>query len=188
MGEAVTETTSPTRKGCIVKQRVSTTLRLRISVLGALAFLFAAGLTASPMMTEPAHAAYGPCNTTAWRDVPHLSGTVNEYKIPARTDNGISCYMGYQVGSRSAVEALQQAIIICYGGTWAAQRINNSGGADGIYGTGTVEAVRWLQNNKLGLSGSADGVYGPDTRSHMQWPHYYDRGALLYSCSNPSTF
>lgn len=120
--------------------------------------------------------------------MPHLGGTANEYKIPARTENGISCYLGYEVGSRSAVEALQQAVIICYGGTWAVHRISNSGGADGSYGPGTVEAVRWLQSNKLGLTGSAaDGVYGPDTRSRMQWPHYYNRGALLYSCSNPST-
>ncbi|MEV4684624.1 peptidoglycan-binding domain-containing protein [Streptomyces kurssanovii] len=169
-------------------QRVSTSLRMRSGVLGTLALLFAAGLTASPMMTAPAHAAYGPCNTTSWRDVPHLSGTSNEYKIPARTDNGLSCYLGYQVGSSSAIEALQQAIMICYGGTWAAQRIGNSGGADGSYGPATVEAVRWLQINRLGLTGSAaDGVYGPNTRSRMEWPHYYNRGALLNSCSNPST-
>ncbi|MEV6245674.1 peptidoglycan-binding domain-containing protein [Streptomyces sp. NPDC051742] len=169
-------------------QRVTRTLRLRTGVMGVLALLFAAGLTASPVMTAPAHAAYGLCNTTSWRDVPTLGGTSNEYRVPARTDNGLSCYLRYFEGSSAAVEELQKAIIICYGGTWASQRISNSGGADGVYGTGTVEAVKWLQINKLGLSGSADGVYGPDTRSRMLWPHYYDRGALLYSCTNPSTF
>ncbi|MEU0914672.1 hypothetical protein [Streptomyces althioticus] len=36
-------------------------------MLGAAALLFATGLTASPVMTTPAHAAYGPCNTTVKR-------------------------------------------------------------------------------------------------------------------------
>ncbi|MFI9585367.1 peptidoglycan-binding protein [Streptomyces sp. NPDC052236] len=162
------------------------TLRMRIAVLGALALLLASGLIASPMMSTPAHAAYGPCNTTSLRDVPNLAGD-NVYKFPARSDNGLSCYMGYQQGSTSAVRALQEAIIVCYGGTWAAQRVGNSGGADGIYGTATVEAVRWLQINKLGLSGSADGVYGPLTRSRMLWPYNY-HGAVLYHCDNPSAY
>ncbi|MBT3164737.1 peptidoglycan-binding protein [Streptomyces sp. Vc74B-19] len=167
-------------------QREMTTRHARFGVLGAVVLLSAVGLTASPMMTAPAHAAYGPCNTTSWRDVPTL-GAGNDYKIPARSGNGLNCYLGYQVGARSAVTALQQAITICYPGTWASQRIHNSGGADGSYGTGTVEAVRWLQKNRLGLSADADGVYGPQTRKKMKWPHYYDRGALLNQCSNPST-
>ncbi|MFG2838177.1 peptidoglycan-binding domain-containing protein [Streptomyces zaomyceticus] len=167
-------------------RRISRTLRPRNGTMGALALLFTAGLTASPVMTTPAHAAYGPCTTTSWRDVPTLGGS-NEYRIPARTGNGLSCYLRYAEGAASAVEELQKAIVICYSGTWASQRIANSGGADGVYGTGTAEAVEWLQRNRLGLSGSADGVYGPDTRSRMLWPHYYDRGALLRSCSNPST-
>lgn len=165
-------------------KRVSTTIRLRIGVLGALALVFASGLVASPAQAGVAD--YGPCNTYSWRDVPHLGGTINEYKIPARSGNGISCYMRYFEGSESAVEALQTAILVCYPGP-ASQMIRDSGGADGHYGTGTVDAVRWLQINELGLSGSADGIYGPETRSRMRWPHYYDRGALLNSCSNPST-
>ncbi|WP_461026855.1 peptidoglycan-binding domain-containing protein [Streptomyces sparsus] len=167
-------------------QRVSMSTRMRIGVLGALSLLATAGLTASPAMTTPAHAAYGPCNTTSWRDVPTLGGK-NDYKIPARSGNGISCYLSYYEGSSSAVKALQQAIIICYPGTWASTKVHNSGGVDGIYGNGMVEAVRWLQINKLNLAGSADGAYGPQTRGKMRWPHYYDRGALLNSCSNPST-
>lgn len=160
--------------------------RRRIGLLGMLPLLLAAGLTAGPAMTTPAHAAYGPCNTTSWRDVPTLGGK-NEYRIPARSGNGISCYLSYYEGSSSAVEALQQAITICYAGTWASRKIHDSGGVDGVYGTGTVEAVKWLQVNKLGLAGSADGAYGPQTRGKLKWPHYYDRGALLNSCSNPST-
>lgn len=174
------------QKDCRVKRR-STKLGVRFGVLGGLTVLLASGLSASPMMTTQAHAAYGPCNTTSWRDVPTL-GPANEYKIPARSGNGISCYMKYYTGSESAVRAMQQAIQICYGGTYAARRITNSGGADGVYGSGTVDAVRWLQKNKLGLASSADGVYGPQTRSRMKWPHYYNRGALLRSCTNPSTF
>ncbi|WP_433020630.1 peptidoglycan-binding protein [Kribbella sp. CA-294648] len=139
------------------------------------------------MMAAPAHAAYGTCNTTSWRDVPTLGGTSNEYKIPARVGNGISCYMGYLQGSEAAVEALQQAIVICYPGTWASSKVHSSGGVDGVYGGGMVAAVEWLQKNRLNLASTADGVYGPETRSRMRWPHYYDRGALLISCTNPST-
>ncbi|MFE8954293.1 hypothetical protein [Streptomyces althioticus] len=59
-------------------------------MLGAAALLFAPGLTASPVMTTPAHAAYGPCNTTVKR----TDGlAVNNYhRVPARTGNGLSCY------------------------------------------------------------------------------------------------
>jgi putative peptidoglycan binding protein len=166
-------------------KRLSTTLRTRIGALGASALLLGSGLAASPMMVMSAHAAIGTCNTTSWRDVPDRPGD-NVYKIPARTGDGLSCYMGYYQGSKSAVEALQQAIMVCYPGTWASQRIYDAGGVDGVYGTGTVEAVRWLQINKLGLSGSADGIYGPQTRSRLRWPYYY-HGALLNSCDNPST-
>jgi len=167
-------------------KRVSTKLRLRIGVLAALALLFGSGLTASPLTTAPAHAATGICNTTVWRDVPPAGGS-NDYRIPARSGSGVSCHMGYYQGSRPAVEALQHAIAICYPGTWAARRIGGVYGADGYYGTATVEAVKWLQINRLGLSGSADGIYGPQTRSRLKWPLYY-QGALLDSCSNPSTF
>ncbi|TPQ17975.1 peptidoglycan-binding protein [Streptomyces sporangiiformans] len=146
-------------------QRVSTTLRMRSGVLGALALLFAAGLTASPMMTAPAHAAYGPCNTTVKR----ADGYLASYTVPARTDNGTSCYMQYHTGSSNAVKTLQTSILRCYSGTYAADRIRATGGADGIYGTGTVDAVRWLQS-MLGLS--ADGVYGPATRNAIKWLGY----------------
>ncbi|MFD6275272.1 peptidoglycan-binding domain-containing protein [Streptomyces sp. NPDC060209] len=166
-------------------QRVSTTLRKRIGVLGALALLFAAGLTASPMMTAPAHAAYGPCNTTVKR----TDGLAinNYYTVPARTGNGLSCYMQWQTGSSNAVKALQRAVLRCYDNTYAADRIRATGGADGNYGTGTVDAVRWLQANRLGVS--ADGVYGPATRQAMWWPAYYrdpSNGDVDFiNCYNP---
>ncbi|MEU5139318.1 peptidoglycan-binding domain-containing protein [Streptomyces sp. NPDC021139] len=165
-------------------QRASTTLRTRTGVLGVLALLFAAGLTASPMMTAPAHAAYGPCNTTVKRTDGLGSGGVpgNHYKIPARTGNGLNCYMEYQTGSSNAVTALQRAILSCYSGTYAANRINATGGADGVYGTGTVDAVRWLQANRLGVS--ADGDYGPATRGQMLWP-LYTAGGTYIACLNP---
>lgn len=168
-------------------KRFRSVLGTRIKVLGASAVLLAAGLTASPIMATQAHAAYGPCNTTTWRDVPSLGD--NDHLLPARSGNGISCYMGYLQGSRAAVEALQTAITQCYPGTWAAAKINStsangSGGFDGIYGAGTAAAVEWLQKNRLNLTGSnADGVYGPKTRSAMKWPVYY-HGARLYSCIN----
>ncbi|MEU5463854.1 MULTISPECIES: peptidoglycan-binding domain-containing protein [Streptomyces] len=59
----------------------------------------------------------------------------------------------------------------CQSSTPAASRIRSSGGADGVYGDGTVWAVRWLQANRPDVS--ADGVYGPDTRAAMRWPDYW---------------
>ncbi|MFF0670694.1 peptidoglycan-binding domain-containing protein [Streptomyces tendae] len=162
-------------------RQASMTLRMRTGVLGALALLFAGGLTASPMMTAPAHAAYGPCNTTVKR-TDGLGDTGNYYRVPARSGNGLSCYMQYQTGSSNAVTALQRAILECYPGTYAANRISATGGADGSYGNGTVDAVRWLQANRLGVT--ADGVYGPATRGEMLWPLYYKSGSFI-SCLNP---
>ncbi|MGW1141898.1 peptidoglycan-binding domain-containing protein [Streptomyces zhihengii] len=159
--------------------------RTRMGVLGAAAMLFAAGLTASPVMTTPAHAAYGPCDTTVKR----TDGVAvhNYYVVPARSGNGLSCYMRYATGSGNAVTALQKAILRCYGTTPAAQKIRDSGGADGSYGSGTVEAVRWLQANRLGVS--ADGVYGPATRAAMEWPDYWrdpSNGQIRFiDCYNP---
>ncbi|MGA5347505.1 peptidoglycan-binding domain-containing protein [Streptomyces griseoincarnatus] len=49
--------------------------------------------------------------------------------------------------------------------------IRAGGGVDAIYGDGTVEAVRRLRADRLGVS--ADGVYGPDTRAAMLWPDYW---------------
>ncbi|MFF1815894.1 peptidoglycan-binding protein [Kribbella sp. NPDC058245] len=145
-------------------------------------------LTAVPLAvltSLPAQAAYGVCNADQWRNV----GT-NEYvKVPVRTGNGMSCYMGYQQGSNTAVVALQQAIELCYPNTPAADYIEESGGADGVYGTGTVKAVRWVQANRLGFEGNdVDGVYGPATRSAMRWPVYrpISGGYLFQSCRNPT--
>ncbi|WP_203588097.1 hypothetical protein [Actinospica acidiphila] len=78
-------------------QGVPTTRRARFAMLGAAALLFATGLTAGPVMTTPAHAAYGPCNTTVKR----TDGLAvnNYYRVPARTGNGLSCYMR---GTRAA--------------------------------------------------------------------------------------
>ncbi|MFI6084372.1 peptidoglycan-binding domain-containing protein [Streptomyces sp. NPDC051217] len=158
---------------------------MRIGVLGGAALLLAAGLNASPVMTTQAHAAYGPCNTAVKR----TDGLAvnNYYTVPARTGNGLNCYMQWQTGSVNAVKALQTAIIRCYSGTYAADRIRATGGADGTYGTGTVDAVEWLQANRLGVS--ADGVYGPTTRQKMLWPDYYrdpDDGSVQFiMCYNP---
>ncbi|MEU2447044.1 peptidoglycan-binding domain-containing protein [Streptomyces althioticus] len=166
-------------------QGVPTTRRARFAMLGAAALLFATGLTAGPVMTTPAHAAYGPCNTTVKR----TDGLAvnNYYRVPARTGNGLSCYMQRNTGSANAVTALQRAILRCYSSTPAASRIRSSGGADGIYGDGTVWAVRWLQANRLGVS--ADGVYGPDTRAAMRWPDYWrdpsDGSIDFIDCYNP---
>jgi peptidoglycan hydrolase-like protein with peptidoglycan-binding domain len=154
--------------------RVSTKLRKRIGVLGASAAVLAGGLTASPIMTGAAHAAYGTCNTVHKYDPPNL-GPENYRPVPARTGNGTDCYMGYHQGSTSAVKALQKAILTCHDGTWAANQIRNSGGADGIYGSGTVAAVESLQK-LFGLT--ADGVYGPKTRDKLKWPLYYNDRAL----------
>ncbi|MGW6279102.1 peptidoglycan-binding domain-containing protein [Kribbella sp. NPDC055071] len=146
-------------------------------------------LTAVPLAVAtsvPAQAAYEECNLGSWL---HL-GAGEYVKVPARTGNGMYCYMGYQQGSDTAVASLQTAIELCYPGTPADDYIQNSGGVDGIYGTGTVSAVRWLQANRLGFTGSdVDGAYGPATRGAMKWPVFskLSSGAYLFQhCKNPS--
>jgi len=132
-----------------------------------IAVLFSALATVG-LQATPAHAAYGVCNTTAtYTFQPNPSIKI---VIPHRTDNGSSCYISYRTGSAAAVTAIQRAIYYCYPGTFAYNKMMATGGIDGIYGSGMVEAMKWIQANKLGLSGaSVDGVYGPTTGSRMQW-------------------
>lgn len=154
----VCDTPSCKEKGNIVR---SVYRRSRATVTAVLLSAVATvGLQASP-----AQAAYGVCNTTAT-----YGGEVS-LRVPARTDNGTSCYIAYGTGSDSAVRAVQDAIYFCYRGTTAYDRMIDSGGRDGRYGDGMVSAMKWLQANKLGLSGSdVDGVYGPTVRDRLQWP------------------
>ena len=149
-------------------------------------------LTAVPLTVVtslPAEAAYGVCDTASWRYAGGV-GTDQYTKVPARTGSGMYCYMGNQQGSKSAVKALQDAIYTCYWDTPAADYIQQSGGIDGVYGEGTVKAVRWLQANRLGFTGSnVDGTYGPATRSAMKWPMYENYGGgytFTYTCKNPN--
>jgi hypothetical protein len=76
-----------------------------------------------------------------------------------------------------------------HSGTPAAQYIVESGGIAGVYGEGTVKAVRWLQANRLGFTGSnVDGTYGPATRSALMWPMYNKISGgytFRYTCKNP---
>lgn len=112
-------------------------------------------LTAVPLTVVtslPAEAAYGVCDSASWRYAGGV-GTDEYTKVPVRTGSGMHCYMGNQQGSKSAVMALQDAIHTCYWDTPAADYIQNSGGVDGVYGEGTVKAVRWLQANRLGFTG-----------------------------------
>lgn len=72
------------------------------------------------LQATPAQAAYGPCNTTG------TYGGEVVIRVPARTDNGTSCYIGYQTGSVGAVKAVQDAIYYCYRGTTAYDRMMNA--------------------------------------------------------------
>lgn len=129
------------------------------------------------MTSQPAHAADGVCTTV-------IKPTWARYHfvIPAHGGAGFNCYMGYHQGSASAVKALQRAILWCYPDTSAADLVRESGGADGIYGWATFEAVRRIQQYRLHIE--ADGVFGRVTRREMEWPIYRE-GKYVGSCIDP---
>ncbi|MFE4590090.1 peptidoglycan-binding domain-containing protein [Streptomyces laurentii] len=77
--------------------------------------------------------------------------------VPTTSGGSTSCVMG-SGSSGEAVDALQAALILCYG--------MDVGGRDGVYGAKTEAAVRSLQR---ATGQTADGVYGPNTRNVVEW-------------------
>lgn len=168
-------------------------IRAGVAAVGLLLASLPLGLAASPSQA----ASTGSCNTASTRTL-GLTAHPHDYgKIPL---NGSSwdCWMGTghgtTTGQRRAVKALQNNILTCYSETAAAERIRNTGGADGHYGTGTVDAVKALQKYQFGFTGSdVDGVYGVKTRRAMRWAHHSSDGIILvypegYYCTNPTRF
>ncbi|SCF56944.1 peptidoglycan-binding protein [Streptomyces sp. Ncost-T10-10d] len=107
-----------------------------------------------------ASAADGYCTTSSgvtqgayWTSVPTTSG------------GSTSCVMG-PGSSGAGVDALQAALILCYG--------MDVGGRDGVYGAKTEAAVRSLQR---ATGQTADGIYGPNTRNVVEWRWYTNPGA-----------
>ncbi|WAU82717.1 hypothetical protein O1Q96_25235 [Streptomyces sp. Qhu-G9] len=133
------------------------------ALLGGVITAAPANAAAPVFASGSAAAAASPCGETTIR-----SRTDNTLIIVPRIRGGIStCYV-QQGMSGDYVYALQINVLVCYSGTPAATYIKNSGGADGVYGTGTREAFKWIQKNVWGLTGSnVDGVYGPYARDHM---------------------
>ncbi|MFG2429283.1 peptidoglycan-binding protein [Streptomyces sp. NPDC048590] len=158
----------------------------KLQVLLSAGAMTAAALSLAVATGAPAQAAtYSACNTT--KTV--YTGNYEYVKVPSHSNSGLSCNLKLGTGSKSAVKALQDAIMTCYSGTAAYDAIRNSGGVDGVYGAGTVKAVKLLQKNQLGFTGSAvDGVYGPNTRKAMYWQLLGKGGIPLYPwmCKNPT--
>jgi peptidoglycan hydrolase-like protein with peptidoglycan-binding domain len=73
--------------------------------------------------------------------------------------------------SGSAVRQLQNVLTICYG--------LETGGHDGIYGSGTRQDVRTVQS-RAGIT--ADGLYGPNTRNIFKW-RWYSTGSGTATCA-----
>ncbi|WP_328688019.1 peptidoglycan-binding protein [Streptomyces phaeochromogenes] len=80
-----------------------------------------------------------------------------------------NCILQYG-NSGSAVEELQFNLIHCHN--------KSTGGADGIYGDATRQAVKEVQA-AAGIT--ADGIYGPETRKAMKW-YYYVNGDPGRAC------
>lgn len=79
---------------------------------------------------------------------------------PAHNDDEVIMSLPMvQQGASGAHVRRVQALCIAYGGTPRTE-INNSGGIDGIYGPGTVRAVRAVQNDG---APPVDGITGPVT-------------------------
>ncbi|NGO77646.1 peptidoglycan-binding protein [Streptomyces sp. YC504] len=147
--------------------------RLR-ALLAALAVTIS-GLSTVPLAAAPAAAAANdPCGDTTIRTRSELTLII----IP-RIRAGVSlCYVKLGM-SGNYVYALQVNILVCYAGTPAATYVKNSGGADGVYGTGTRDAFKWIQRNVWGLTGSdVDGVYGPYARDHMHFALWWHKDTV----------
>lgn len=74
-------------------------------------------------------------------------------------NSATNCHLqkGY---SSLAVRVLQEALVYCWN--------QNVGGIDGVFGTRTYNALRYVQG-RLGIQ--QDGIYGPHT---MDWMGWYD--------------
>lgn len=130
-----------------------------------LAVLIPGGLVA--VGSQPAQA-YGPCTGAV---------TIEGAALP----RPMPCYLAPGEGADNAVKALQRAIIDCFSTTAAGRYVINSGGIDGDYGTGTANAVAWLQRNRFGFTGSdVDGVFGPASDRKMLYPFDYGCARIPY--------
>lgn len=128
--------------------------RLVTIAVAATALTVPATLVAAPA----ASAALYECNT-----VITFSGGNETTQRPGYTRGGGSssqCFLA--IGSTGEeVRVLQASLKFC--------NIPDPGPADGVYGTRTANAVRWIQ----AVSGlQQDGVYGPDTERVMGWVYF----------------
>ncbi|MFI6641812.1 peptidoglycan-binding protein [Streptomyces sp. NPDC050504] len=86
--------------------------------------------------------------------------------VPTTGGGSTSCIMS-RGANNDGVSELQRALAICYG--------LDVGAIDGIYGSKTESAVRWLQSR---TGQKVDGVYGPNTRNAVSWRWYSNGGAI----------
>ncbi|MGW0903231.1 peptidoglycan-binding domain-containing protein [Streptomyces sp. NPDC002853] len=139
----------------------------KITAAASTAALAMAGLAVTASAADAA--SYPTCNAAKKHYISSTWFVVQPYYTGTGSRN---CVMGY--GAQSAgVTRLQFAINDCYNG------IANIA-EDGIHGTGTRKAVRYVQEQTDGEA-AVDGEYGPQTRKAMYWGVYID-GHGLYDC------
>jgi peptidoglycan hydrolase-like protein with peptidoglycan-binding domain len=92
------------------------------------------------------------CTKGAWLTAPNGDSLY----LPATSSNSSSCYLA-QGDVSSAVKALQDAMVTCYGQNIA---------IDGDFGPATEAALKNVQKD-AGVT--VDGVYGTQTRDGMFW-------------------
>ena len=153
----------------------------RLLAAGVLPLLLAAGLATSTATTV--QAASRSCTSWSWfeeflvvfpEDPPGSAHGFAQVPTVGAGTHDANCVLG--VGNQGpAVAVLQTALAVCNGHP-------PQGGADGIYGTHTRDAVKATQRD-LGIS--ADGVYGPQTRSVMGWPVALDNGGRSCLIGDP---
>ncbi len=128
--------------------------------------LAAACLLASASVVMPWNtpAALAVSNCTGYANHTSRSGT-RTILVPVTSGGSENCQRGPTSSTLNATTAIQAALVLCYG-----RDLGTSGpdhdGIDGVYGSKTIAAVKWVQKY-LGVT--VDGVYGPKTHNVMQF-------------------
>jgi peptidoglycan hydrolase-like protein with peptidoglycan-binding domain len=153
--------------------------KLRTISISAVTIFTVGLLLTLPTAHSPADAAQSQASCTVAPARWDRAGTHKIY-VPATSSGSRNCLLG-QGNQSQAVGVLQLAL----NGPTSGGCYGRSISADGIFGPLTKTALKWVQQNKLGMTGSQiDGIYGVNTHNKIKFSdnpygiHCYQDGAI----------